>query len=98
MSNSDARKRLAEHEQVAPEKVPLVCPHCGASLIINMETVGPAYLTYERPESIECDAYSSVHCAAVWEPDGTPRYPPEWVRYPDLYSKPTRVLPPGGSS
>lgn len=69
-------------------KVALACPHCGAGLTINMETVGPAYLTYERPESIECDAYSDVHCAATWEPDGTPRDAPEWVRYPGLYEAP----------
>ena len=34
----------------------LVCPNCGATLVINMETVGRPYLTEERPESIECYA------------------------------------------
>lgn len=80
------------------EKVALACPYCGAGLTINTETVGPPYLTYERPESIECDAYSDVHCGATWEPDGTPRDAPEWVRYPGLYSKPALVTPPGERS
>jgi hypothetical protein len=77
----------------AEEREALACPYCGASLRVVSETVGPAYLTYERPESIECDAYSDVHCAATWEPDGTPRDAPEWMRYPDLYSGPARPAP-----
>lgn len=63
----------------------LACPHCGSSLHINTEAVGPAYLTYERPESIECE---TVSCAATWEPDGTPRDVPAWVRYPEVYDRP----------
>ncbi|KQP63042.1 hypothetical protein ASF47_18700 [Nocardioides sp. Leaf285] len=59
--------------------------------MINTETAGPAYLTYERPESIECDAYSDVHCGATWEPNGTPRDAPGWVRWPDLYPAPERT-------
>jgi hypothetical protein len=80
------------------ELVPLACPYCGAGLSINTETVGPAYLTYEKPEAIECDAYSDVHCGATWEPDGTPRNAPDWVRWPDLYAKPERLSRPGSTT
>lgn len=86
MTTNDARPMTAREAAVA-----LTCPYCGAGLVINLETVGPPYLTYERAESIECDAYSSIHCGATWEPDGTPRDAPDWVRYPDLYSKPAII-------
>ena len=67
----------------------LVCPNCGATLVINMETVGRPYLTEERPESIECYAGD---CEAEWEPNGAPRNGPRWERYPDLYSPPARAI------
>jgi hypothetical protein len=76
-----------------PEPIALVCVYCGTALTINTETVGPAYLTYERPESIECDA---LDCGAVWEPDGTPRDVPPWVGYPGLYPIPDRVAQRAG--
>lgn len=74
---------------------PLRCPHCGGGLWINVETVGPAYLTYESPEAIECD---QTDCGAVWEPNGDTRTGPRWVEWPDLYDPPARVIPPGVAS
>lgn len=73
---------------------PLVCPYCGAAqLVVNLETQGQAYLTYEVPGDITCEADG---CEAVWEPDGTPRDAPRWVRYPDLYDPPPRAVQPRG--
>lgn len=60
----------------------LTCPHCGGKLRINLETKGSRYMTYEVAEAIECDD----DCQATWEPDGTARDAPKWVRYPGLYS------------
>lgn len=65
----------------------LACPYCGSSLWINTETVGRPYLTYEKPESIECNA---TDCGAVWDPDGSVRDEPRWIRYPDAYTTPER--------
>lgn len=81
----------------------LVCPYCGATLTINLETEGRPYLTYEVPESIECYA---TDCGATWEPNGEPRDAPSWVRHPDLFDPPARaveravrrVTPPGSSA
>ena len=67
----------------------LVCPNCGATLVITMAPVGRPYLTEERPESIECYAGD---CEAEWEPNGVPRNGPRWERYPDLYSPPARAI------
>jgi hypothetical protein len=64
--------------------IDLRCPHCGGALIVNLETKGSAYMHYEVPESIECNDY----CEAVWEPDGTARDEPKWIRYPGLYKPP----------
>lgn len=69
--------------------VALVCPYCGATVSINTETVGQPYLTYERPESIECYADD---CYATWEPNGVPRDAPRWERWPDLYYPPRRAV------
>lgn len=66
----------------------LACPYCGSGLWINQETEGRPYLTYEVPESIECAASD---CGAVWEPDGTHRDDPQWIRFPTLYEVPERV-------
>jgi hypothetical protein len=52
-----------------------------------METVGPAYLSREVPESIACD---NTRCSAVWEPNGDLREEPNWVRYPDVFAPPTQ--------
>ena len=67
----------------------IVCPYCGATLSINLETVGPQYLTYDRPESIECYADD---CGAEWEPNGEPREAPRWERWPTLYAPPARAV------
>lgn len=55
-----------------PAPLSLVCTYCGSTLSINTETVGPAYLTYERPESIECDA---LDCSATWGAQRNPARP-----------------------
>lgn len=70
---------------------PLRCPYCGGGLWINTETVGPAYLTYETPESIEC---AEVDCGAAWEPNGAARTAARWIEWPDLYSEPARSTSP----
>lgn len=64
---------------------PLACPYCGGKLTVDLGTVGRTYLTYEVPESITCD---EMGCQAVWEPDGTPRELPDFIRFPTLYSQP----------
>lgn len=64
---------------------PIACTYCGGKLTVDTETTGRAYLSYEVPESITCD---EMGCQAVWEPDGTPRELPAFVRYPSLYNRP----------
>lgn len=61
----------------------LRCPHCGGGLYINTEWAGRPYMQEQMPESIECET-----CESVWEPDGTARDEPKWIRYPDLYEAP----------
>lgn len=80
-------------ETPAEGGVALVCPYCGATLAINTETVGPAYMSEDKPESIECYAGD---CEATWEPNGTPRNAPRWERYPDLYDMPGRAVERAG--
>ena len=81
---------MSENTQSAESggSLALVCPYCGATVSINLETVGPAYLTHERPESIEC--YAS-DCEATWEPNGEPRDAPRWERCPGLHDAPKRA-------
>lgn len=64
------------HEEVASNHH-LRCTWCGEQLYIPLETVGPAYMTYETVESIECN---SPGCDASWEPDGTVRELPWAMR------------------
>lgn len=44
----------------------LVCPYCGGSLSIELETHG-TWDSFQTVESIECDDFE---CGAVWEPNG----------------------------
>lgn len=102
--NDSESVKMDEKQQHTAEKdagsLALVCPYCGATLTINLETEGRPYLTYEVPESIECYA---TDCGATWEPNGELRDAPSWVRYPDLFDPPARavewaarrVTPPG---
>lgn len=64
---------------------PLACSYCGGKLTVDLETKGSAYLTYEAPESVTCN---ELGCQAVWEPDGTPRELPDFMRFPSLYTRP----------
>lgn len=68
-----------------PRALPLRCTYCGGSLYVNQELEGSGHLSSEVVESIECDDH---RCGATWEPDGTPRYLPGFVKHPDLYTKP----------
>ena len=92
MSDQDAQAT----EQAG--SIALVCPYCGATLRINLETEGRPYFEDEVPESIECYAYD---CKADWEPNGVPRSAPRWERCPVLYDEPhlaieRRTRPVGG--
>jgi hypothetical protein len=71
---------------------PLRCTYCGGRLVIYSETVGPAYLTYETPESVQCD-----DCDATWEPNGELRDPAKWIRWPDVYQRPAAVAAPAAT-
>lgn len=64
----------------------LVCLHCRGELSIEMEYVGPAYLSYDRPECIQCD-----RCGAEWTPAGKARCGPRWS-VPASHVTPSREI------
>jgi len=56
----------------ATGRIALVTPCHGVPFSFSMETVGPAYLTYEKLDEIYCDAPT---CNNTWSPTGEPA---EW--------------------
>ena len=75
----------AEHES---KSLPLGCPHCGGKLLVEMESKGNGYLTYDAPSGFIC---TTLNCGAEWNLDGEPTHEPNWVLWPSIYSKPDEV-------
>lgn len=47
----------------------LRCPYCGGQLGVEMERVGPSYISYEEPSGYEC---LGSGCLATWDMGGDP--------------------------
>lgn len=63
----------------------LCCPYCNGDLYINTENVGSGYTSESAPESIECTGAN--WCNAVFETDGVLRDEPNYIRWPEGYTK-----------
>lgn len=61
----------------------LCCPYCNGDLRIETEFTG--YGAENTPESIECTGAN--WCGAVFETDGVLRDEPNYIRWPEGYTK-----------
>lgn len=68
------------------EDLNICCPYCGGEFYIETRSEGSGYLTYDVPDSIECSGTENW-CGAVWERNGVLRTKPNYLLYPDLYSR-----------
>lgn len=77
---------MSENEH-ASKSLKLACPHCGGKLLIEMESAGSGYMTYDTPSGFSC---TTIDCGAEWDVEGESVREPGWVLWPSIYSKPEK--------
>lgn len=63
----------------------LTCSFCNSPLRVSTCQEGSGYMSYDVPDMIECAG--DINCGAEWNPSGELETKPNWILYPELYSR-----------
>ncbi|MBC9706392.1 MAG: hypothetical protein H9W81_15765 [Enterococcus sp.] len=84
MAENTENTDSAENTENAEEPRNIACPYCGEQLHVTMEFYG-GYLGRDEVAGFECSDYK---CGADWDKEGKLISKPNYLLYPDRYTKP----------